>query len=302
MEKLSNQFKELECKGKVGDDETYTFLYRFIGTDGKKGSFETPYKHRQEELCKGQYFTKRRTTITEEFHWDRAIWDKVKGEFEVIEDDSRDFVRGYKVVTMKDGSFAYLREEDGKLLPYRFDIASDFNELGFAMVGLGRGVTWLNKKFEILTGTYWEPYTDLGIHEAPNWCGVREFSGSPETKLSALFQPVFGGNVLMGCYMNSFGELQYFYRFNGELKPEKTDCIVIPQKSILFRGTVALNLKDYDFDGNGYLRFEDRIYFARGFFITLEDLFKLSKQRGLLENLNREVKHLQMHPVDSTER
>ncbi len=68
MEKLSNQFKELECKGKVGDDETYSFLYRFIGTDGKKGSFETPYKHRQEELCKGQYFTKRRALVTEEFH------------------------------------------------------------------------------------------------------------------------------------------------------------------------------------------------------------------------------------------
>ncbi len=60
---------------------------------------------------------------------------------------SGEFVNGFMLVQMNTGKFGYIRKSDGQLLPYRFAIASNFNELGFAVVGTLSGVTWINKNF-----------------------------------------------------------------------------------------------------------------------------------------------------------
>ena len=43
-----------------------------------------------------------------------------------------------------------LSEKDNILLPYRYDIATDFNEYGFAMIGKNGKVSWIDKKFNYL--------------------------------------------------------------------------------------------------------------------------------------------------------
>ena len=44
-----------------------------------------------------------------------------------IVDDSNNFVNGFKVVKTANGEYAYVREADNSLLPFRYDIAFDFN-------------------------------------------------------------------------------------------------------------------------------------------------------------------------------
>ena len=57
-----------------------------------------------------------------------------QNNLEII-DNSNDFVNGFKVVQTSNGEYAYVRQSDFQLLPFRYDVASDFNEYGFAMVG-----------------------------------------------------------------------------------------------------------------------------------------------------------------------
>ena len=63
------------------------------------------------------------------------------------------FVNGFKLVEFNDNRYGYIREEDHLLMPYRYDIASDFNEFGLAIVGKNGSVSWINKNFEYLNYT-----------------------------------------------------------------------------------------------------------------------------------------------------
>jgi hypothetical protein len=48
----------------------------------------------------------------------------------------------YKIVKMSSGKYTY-RDARGFLLPYRFDLASEFNEFRMAMVAINGQVTWV---------------------------------------------------------------------------------------------------------------------------------------------------------------
>ena len=63
-----------------------------------------------------------------------GVYLRPPASFDII-DDSREFVNGFKVVQTANLEYAYVREADNKLLPYRYDIATDFNEYGYAIVG-----------------------------------------------------------------------------------------------------------------------------------------------------------------------
>ena len=67
-----------------------------------------------------------------------------------IIDSNENFVNGFKVVKTANGEYAYIRESDNSLLPFRYDIAFDFNEFGFAIVGKDGSVSWINKDFKYL--------------------------------------------------------------------------------------------------------------------------------------------------------
>lgn len=107
---------------------------------------------------------------------------------EVIADDSNDFVNGFKVVKMKNGEYAYVRESNNSLLPFRYDVAFNFNEYGFAMVGKDGGVSWIDKNFNYLNlqgemqkeNTY-DPYSNF-----VGWQSISAFSDD-EIPLSHLY-------------------------------------------------------------------------------------------------------------------
>lgn len=64
---------------------------------------------------------------------------------------SNKFINGFKLVILEDNTFGYIRESDNVMVPYRYDIASDFNEYGLAMVGKYGFVTWIDKDFNYLS-------------------------------------------------------------------------------------------------------------------------------------------------------
>lgn len=69
---------------------------------------------------------------------------------EEIVDDSNNFINGFKVVKTASEEYAYIRQSDSRLLPFRYDVASDFNEYGFAMVGKDGSVSWIDTDFRYL--------------------------------------------------------------------------------------------------------------------------------------------------------
>ena len=69
---------------------------------------------------------------------------------EKIIDDSNEFVNGFKVVQTENGEYAYVRESDNVLLPFRYDVAFDFNQYGFAIVGKDGSVSWIDTTFKYL--------------------------------------------------------------------------------------------------------------------------------------------------------
>ena len=64
--------------------------------------------------------------------------------------ETDEFINGFKIVKLLNKQYAYVRESDNVLLPYRFDIASQFNEEGIAIVAKDGIVTRIDKEFNIV--------------------------------------------------------------------------------------------------------------------------------------------------------
>ena len=64
--------------------------------------------------------------------------------------ETYEFINGFKIVKLLNAQYGYVRETDNVLLPYRFDIASQFNEEGIAIVAKDGVVTRINKEFNIV--------------------------------------------------------------------------------------------------------------------------------------------------------
>lgn len=70
--------------------------------------------------------------------------NKYSSTYEMCE-EGENFVNGFKRVKFVDGTYSFVSEETGELLPYKFNVATDFNEYGFAMVAIDYGVSWFYK-------------------------------------------------------------------------------------------------------------------------------------------------------------
>ena len=67
-------------------------------------------------------------------------------KYKIVEEEN-EYVNGFKLVKNAYSQYLYKREEDNELLPYIFDVATNFNEDGLAMVGINNQVTWIDKNF-----------------------------------------------------------------------------------------------------------------------------------------------------------
>lgn len=184
---------------------------------------------------------------------------------EIIESNSG-FVNGFKVVKTANGEYAYIRESDGILLPYRYDIASDFNQYGFAMVAKDGNATWINKSFQCLSKNGKMVEEDM----EGKYSKYRKFEG---------FQQVY--NFSTGAYplsrvyegrdgrANSFyfspeGKRKEFYKFDGSFNH------FFPISTF---GNTDFKDKDYIISENG-------IIFAKGYFCSLKYVLDFCKQNG----------------------
>lgn len=196
------------------------------------------------------------------------LWlTKVNRTSNEIIDDSNDFVNGFKIVELSNGQFAYVNLEN-ELLPYRFDVASNFNEYGLAMIANNNEVSWIDKDFNYIS---WHGTTEKYDNKlSSGFKMVEQFSkgNNPLSRLHLTYNTV--------NYVKPSLEIKDFVSIklneNNEFEISRTDEGE-PIRSIIFVGTsnfengIAEKNKDADekrkkdFD---FVLYDDGYYTTRG--------------------------------------
>ena len=193
--------------------------------------------------------------------------------FDII-DDSRDFVNGYKVVQTANKEYAYVREEDNKLLPYRYDIATDFNEYGYAMVGKDGKVSWVDKNFKYLNSKYEMVKEDSSKFNG--FLSVSDFSKG-ENPLSKVCSCDYDWDRKTS-YFGVDGKIKEFARYDGEIIRDGNSIKKFSYYSEDF------NDKGYATVNNDWL-----ILLSSGYSLSTKDLTKICEEKGFLETLSSRI-------------
>lgn len=208
---------------------------------------------------------------------------------DTICDENENFVNGFKLVRTEvkpHGSpeFAYIKEETGELLPYRFDIATDFNQYGLAMVGKDGDVTWVDKEFKMLKHDDMSVFKkmqpiDVNLLETGRINGgflrVQNF-----TKGKVPLSRVYEGRSSYGtvAFLNSTGTLQKFFKYNG--------------KDVSSLGSTEFTHCS-EFDENGIAIMDRGVLLADGFEISNASIINILKEKGTLLEIQEEALHRQ---------
>ena len=186
-----------------------------------------------------------------------------------IVDDSNNFVNGFKVVKTANGEYAYVREFDNSLLPFRYDVACDFNEFGFTIVGKDGSVSWIDKNFKYLNlqGEMVEEEPD----KFDGWQGISAFS-----KGDIPLSRVYDGR-------NTFGRISYFGT-DGKFKEFFRYIVYL---FFYYSRTTFGNASI--FDEKGHAIADGNILFAKGYYVLHEDLIKLSMEKGFIDSISEDA-------------
>lgn len=186
---------------------------------------------------------------------------------------SNDFINGFKIVQTSNGEYAYVRESDNTLLPYRYDVAFNFNQYGFAIVGKNGSVSWIDTNFRYLdpNGNMIEEELDKNYTKFNGWQGIGSFSEG-NIPLSRVYD---GRNTYSRVsYFGTDGKLKDFYRYNGKID----DSISINNFSA---GTI--------FDETGHAMADGYMLFARGYYLSYEDLRKICQEKGYITVISEDA-------------
>lgn len=190
-----------------------------------------------------------------------------------IVDENSNFVNGFKVVKTSNGEYAYVRESDNCLLPFRYDVAFDFNEFGYAIVGKDGSVSWINKDFKYLNlqGEMVEEKLDKSWAEFEGWQGVTAFS-----KGDIPLSRVYDGRNKYGkiAYFGTDGKFKEFYQYDGKIKTH------LPR--VTFSSGTTFNEK-------GLARAEGDILFAKGYSVSCEDLIKICTGKCYIDCISEDA-------------
>lgn len=169
----------------------------------------------------------------------------VKEEYDVYKeknihviDDTNNFVNGYKVVELSNHKFGYIKEETNELMPFYFEVASNFNDYGLAMVGKRSSVAWIDKNFghiNMMSG-FCKPPITLTIeniceylnHEMAfkSYSKICNFSGK-QVPLSMVsishvydndFPPIKNQPFYNASYIDINGKYKEFMYYDGNFK------------------------------------------------------------------------------------
>lgn len=183
----------------------------------------------------------------------------------------QNFIHGYKVVLTNRGECAYVRESDGKLLPYRFDFATNFNEYGFAMVAKDGKVTWMNESFECLVSNGQMVDNTTSFKDA--FLEISNFSGTKQPLSKCKI------DTDLSCFFSTDGKVKQFFAYeDGQLSSRGT---------IVFRGVT-------DFNDDGYAFAEDRVLFLDGYWCRKDDLLNICMKNGMFFFIENEMNRLKL--------
>ena len=191
-----------------------------------------------------------------------------------IIDGSRDFVNGFKVVQTANMEYAYVKEESNTLLPFRYDIATDFNEYGYAMVGKDGKVSWIDKNFKYLNNKYEMVNEDSSKFNG--FLSVSDFSKG-EHPLSKVCSCGSDWNRKTS-YFCVDGKIKEFSRYDGE--------IIRDDESNKY-----FSYYSEDFNDNGYAKAnnDEIILLSSGYSLSTKDLTKICEEKGFLETLSSRI-------------
>lgn len=211
----------------------------------------------------------------------QSEWYRPKKSEKII-DDSNEFVNGFKVVQTANGEYAYVRESDNVLLPFRYDIAFDFNQYGFAIVGKDGSVSWIDTTFKYLNleGEFVEEQLDKSYSIFSGWQGISEFSDG-----SIPLSRVYDGRNSYGkiAYLGIDGKFKKFYKYDGKIHEHWSD-------TIFNNGT--------EFNENGYATADGKMLFARGYYCSYADLIKICEEKGFITSISEDAeKHFDKEKI-----
>ncbi len=194
--------------------------------------------------------------------------------FKVIKEldvNSIDFVNGYKAVMTGNKEYGFVRESDHKLLPYRYDYATDFNKYGFAMACKDGEVSWINKDFSFLNKDGNMQNDDNFLDNG--WEVVESFSDS-EIPLSRIEGHSESFYVPVNVFMDTSGKLKSFELFDGN-------------SLYKFSKKYFEDSKPFDPDGHAIAIEAGECYvlFDKGYYILVNDLLDASISDGFLDRL-----------------
>ena len=181
-------------------------------------------------------------------------------------------VNGFKIVQLSNKEYGYKREKDNKLLPVRYDIVTNFNEHGFAMVGKDGNVTWINKKFHHLNNMgEMIPEKEEKWDITDGWQAIYEFKGEKAPLSKVYDSRNLKGNV---AYFSKEGTLKDFYCYQEEIDEEN-------KKTFFLDGG--------QFDGTGHtLVSNGDMLFSSGYYLPREELLKRCLEKGFINTIQEE--------------
>lgn len=203
-----------------------------------------------------------------------SYW-RPKRSDEIVEQNEK-FVNGFKLVKTANEEFGYVRESDGELLPYRYDIAFDFNENGLAMVGKDGYVSWIDIEFKYinLEGKKVKENLDYRSGDFKGWQEIEQFSKG-EKPIAKLY---YGRDTYAKVrYIDANGNLMSFRKFDGKIHNNITS-------SLFECGT--------SFDKDGVAKADGSYLFARGYYITYKDVREIATSIGLINMISNEAEKL----------
>ena len=193
--------------------------------------------------------------------------------FDII-DDSRDFVNGFKLVQIANMEYAYVKEEGNTLLPFRYDVATDFNEYGYAMVGKDGKVSWIDKNFKYLNSKYEMVNEDSSKFNG--FLSVSDFSKG-EHPLSKVCSCSYDWNKKTS-YFGVDGKIKEFSRYDGEI----------------IRDSYSIKNFSYyseDFNDKGYATANNDwlILLSSGYYLYTKDLIRICGEKGFLDTISGRI-------------
>lgn len=197
-------------------------------------------------------------------------------ESENIISSNDDFINGYKVVRLDNGEYAYVSKKENLLLPYRYDVAFNFNDLGYAMVGKNGEVDWINKKFEYLnrnSKTMKKTNTNEEISDS-GYDMIEEFSESDLPLSRVIYYDDNEDKIV--SYLKENGTIQHFGMFDGEHVYD--DNLRIDE---FHNGT--------KFDKSGHATDGTDILFSSGYYVTAKDIIKICKNNNYIKSISKKV-------------